>query len=100
MCIRDSVKSVVLTALFFSTRKGMNENMGRDVYKRQVGHSKMYALSKASFIHQLEEQGYKVEWNNDNILFILPNEMCIRDRGIIITQIHGLYTTSKQITVT
>lgn len=24
------VKSVVLTALFFSTRKGMNENMGRD----------------------------------------------------------------------
>ena len=30
-------------------------------------------FQKASFIHQLEEQGYKVEWNNDNILFILPN---------------------------
>ena len=51
----------------------MNRRSDIKELMKSVGHSKMYALSKASFIHQLEEQGYKVEWNNDNILFILPN---------------------------
>ena len=40
---------------------------------KSVGHSKCMHFQKQAFIHQLEEQGYKVEWNNDNILFILPN---------------------------
>lgn len=56
-----------------SIKKDLNRRSDIKELIKSVGHSKMYALSKASFIHQLEEQGYKVEWNNDNILFILPN---------------------------
>ena len=56
-----------------SIKKDLNRRSDIKELMKSVGHSKMYALSKASFIHQLEEQGYKVEWNNDNILFILPN---------------------------
>ena len=56
-----------------SIKKDLNRRSDIKELMKSVGHSKMHALSKASFIHQLEEQGYKVEWNNDNILFILPN---------------------------
>lgn len=51
-----------------SIKKDLNRRSDIKELMKSVGHSKMYALSKASFIHQLEEQGYKVEWNNDNIL--------------------------------